>query len=45
MNDRADSLNQLAYTARESLDLVRIFDWVGLPYKSQGQIEPIERIR
>ena len=42
---REDSFNLLADTVRESLDLPRIFDWVGLPYKSQGQIEPVEQIR
>jgi adenosylcobyric acid synthase len=42
---RENSFNQLADTVRESLDLPRIFDWVGLPYKSQGQIEPMEQIR
>jgi adenosylcobyric acid synthase len=42
---RENSFNQLADTVRESLDLPRIFDWVGLPYKSQGQIGPMEQIR
>ena len=42
---REDSFNRLADSVRESLDLPRIFDWVGLPYKSQGQIEPMEQIR
>lgn len=41
---REDSFNQLADTVRASLDLPRIFDWVGLPYKPQGQIEPLEKI-
>jgi adenosylcobyric acid synthase len=42
---REDSFNRLADTVRESLDLPRIFDWVGISYKSQGQIEPMEQIR
>jgi adenosylcobyric acid synthase len=42
---RENSFNQLADTVRESLGLPRIFDWVGLPYKLQGQIEPMEQIR
>jgi len=42
---REDSFNRLAGTVRESLDLPRIFDWVGISYKSQGQLEPKEQIR
>jgi len=42
---REDSFNRLADTVRESLDLPRIFDWVGLPYKSKRQTEPVEQIR
>ena len=43
--EREDSFNRLADTVRKSLDLPRIFDWVGISYKSQGQIEPMEQIR
>jgi adenosylcobyric acid synthase len=39
---RENSFNQLADTVRESLDLARILDWVGIPYKSQGQMAPME---
>jgi adenosylcobyric acid synthase len=42
---RENSFNQLADTVRESLDLARILDWVGIPYKSQGQMAPMEQIR
>jgi adenosylcobyric acid synthase len=42
---REDSFNRLADNVRESLDLPRIFDWVGLTYRSQVQIEPMEQIR
>jgi adenosylcobyric acid synthase len=42
---REDSFNRLAHTVRESLDLPRIFDWVGISYKSQGQLKPMEQIR
>ena len=42
---REDSFNRLADTVRESLDLPRIFDWVGISYKSRGQLEPMEQIR
>jgi adenosylcobyric acid synthase len=41
---REDSFNRLADTVRKSLDLPLIFDWVGISYKSQGQIEPMEQI-
>lgn len=42
---REDSFNRLADAVRESLDLPRIFDWVGISYKSQGQIAPMEQGR
>jgi len=42
---REDSFNWLADTVRESLDLSRIFAWVGLSYKSQGQTKPMEQVR
>jgi adenosylcobyric acid synthase len=42
---REDSFNRLADTVRGSLDLPRIFDWVGLTYGSQVQTEPMEQIR
>ena len=41
---REGSLNRLADTVRESLDLPRIFDWVGLRCKAQGRIETLEKI-
>lgn len=41
---REDSFNRLADTLRASLDLPRIFDWVGLSYRCQGQIEPMEQV-
>jgi adenosylcobyric acid synthase len=34
---REESFNRLADTVRESLDLPRIFDWVGLTYKRQDR--------
>ena len=42
---REDSFNRLADTVRESLDLPRIFGWIGICYKSQSQIMPMEHIR
>ena len=42
---REDSFNRLADTVRESLDLTRIFDWVGLTYRSQVQNETMEQTR
>jgi adenosylcobyric acid synthase len=42
---RENSFKQLAGTVSESLDLARIFDWAGLPYESQGQIELVEKNR
>ena len=42
---REDSFNRLANTVRKSLDLTRIFDWVGLTYRSQVQNETMEQIR
>jgi len=42
---REDSFNQLADAVRESLDLQRIFSWVGISYKSQGQIASMEQVR
>ena len=42
---REDSFNRLADTVRESLDLTRIFAWVGLPYRSQVQNETMEQTR
>ncbi len=40
-----DSFNRLANTVRESLDLTRIFAWVGLTYRSQVQNETMEQTR
>jgi adenosylcobyric acid synthase len=42
---REDSFNRLADVVRESLDMQRIFDWIGISYKSQGQIAPMEQVR
>lgn len=42
---REDSFNRLADTVRKSLDLPRIFDWVGLTYRSEVQNETMEQIR
>jgi adenosylcobyric acid synthase len=42
---REDSLNRLANTVRKSLDLTRIFNWVGLEYRSQAQTEIMEQTR
>jgi adenosylcobyric acid synthase len=42
---REDSFNRLANTVRKSLDLTRLFDWVGLTYRSQIQNEIMEQIR
>jgi adenosylcobyric acid synthase len=42
---REDSFNRLADTVRESLDLPRIFDWIGISCKSKSHIMPMEQIR
>lgn len=42
---REDSLNRLADTVRQSLDLPRIFDWVGLTYRPSGHTEITEQSR
>ena len=39
---REDSLNDLASTVRDSLDMPRIFAWAGLPYHSQLETKDIE---
>lgn len=41
---REESFNQLADTVRESLDLTRIFKWVGLRYKPHRQTERLEQL-
>jgi adenosylcobyric acid synthase len=39
---REESLNYLASTVRDSLDMPRIFAWAGLPYHSQLETKDIE---
>jgi adenosylcobyric acid synthase len=40
---REDSLNRLAVAVGQSLDIPRIFDWVGLAYRPQSLMENGER--
>lgn len=41
---REESFNRLANTVRGSLDLPRIFDWVGLKYISQAPTDVMEQV-
>jgi adenosylcobyric acid synthase len=42
---REESLDRLAESVRESLDLASIFEWAGISWKPQDQIKFMEQIR